>query len=439
LILTNTQQSSKKEIDEFNRLNDPTAAKRVILLVGKGTEGWNCPSLFATALIRELTSSNNFILQASTRCLRQVEGNTQPATIYIESHNQRILNDELKKTYGTTLHELNSTEPLTEEVNAVFLKTDYPKLEITRTYRRIVGDQRAQTDIKLTKPAEATKAVVTREIFTPVSERSGVVLSNTGEEATVVIRTDTYDLFTAAQQIATNYHLKINNVYQKLSAIYQDEVPRSHLRQLFQQVESQTSFYEVVEEQVTEALALIKFFDHNGDQTFKKTNDLYYHTIRYSPGKKKLVKYKRDYDGRNRNNWAFHYNPYKFDSGPEEDFLRQMLERLQVRTEDVHDIYFTGGITAPSQTDLHFEYKNKNGRYRDYYPDFVIVKRNGSFLIVEIKDENEKDDEDVSAKQMAVERLAKIPANKFKYEILYTDAPIPSSELKMVIDKLEKL
>ena len=48
-ILVNTQKSSPQEIDEFNQLNNPDSQKRIILLIGKGTEGWNCPSLFACA------------------------------------------------------------------------------------------------------------------------------------------------------------------------------------------------------------------------------------------------------------------------------------------------------------------------------------------------------------------------------------------------------
>jgi len=39
--------------------------------VNKGTEGWNCPSLFACALARKLKKIQNFVLQASSRCLRQ--------------------------------------------------------------------------------------------------------------------------------------------------------------------------------------------------------------------------------------------------------------------------------------------------------------------------------------------------------------------------------
>ena len=37
-ILVNTQKSSPQEIAEFNRLNNPDNQKRIILLIGKGTE-----------------------------------------------------------------------------------------------------------------------------------------------------------------------------------------------------------------------------------------------------------------------------------------------------------------------------------------------------------------------------------------------------------------
>jgi type III restriction enzyme len=65
-VLVHTSKTGKDAEAAFNRLNDPTSEHRVILLVNKGTEGWNCPSLFATALVRRLTSSNNFVLQAAT-------------------------------------------------------------------------------------------------------------------------------------------------------------------------------------------------------------------------------------------------------------------------------------------------------------------------------------------------------------------------------------
>ena len=46
IVLRNTSESNQQEINSFNRLNDPNSIHRIILLVNKGTEGWDCPSLF---------------------------------------------------------------------------------------------------------------------------------------------------------------------------------------------------------------------------------------------------------------------------------------------------------------------------------------------------------------------------------------------------------
>jgi len=101
--------SSEEIRDLFdNRINDPHLPYRVFLLVNKGTEGWNCPSLYATALARELKGSNNFCLQAASRCLRQIPGNSFKAKIYLSKPNVKILDSQLKETYGETLQELNS-------------------------------------------------------------------------------------------------------------------------------------------------------------------------------------------------------------------------------------------------------------------------------------------------------------------------------------------
>ena len=45
--------TKQADIDAFNALNKPDAPQRLVLLVNKGTEGWNCPSLFACALARK--------------------------------------------------------------------------------------------------------------------------------------------------------------------------------------------------------------------------------------------------------------------------------------------------------------------------------------------------------------------------------------------------
>lgn len=65
-------------------------------LVNKGTKGWDCPGLLSWALARKLKSSNNFVLQAASRCLRQVPGNNHRARIYLSMDNRAILDRQLK-------------------------------------------------------------------------------------------------------------------------------------------------------------------------------------------------------------------------------------------------------------------------------------------------------------------------------------------------------
>ena len=109
-ILVNTQKSDVLQIDEFKRLNNPRNQKRVILLIAKGVEGWNCPSLFACALIKEQTTSNNYVLQAATRCLRQTPGNRHSAKIFLDYGNARTFDKELQDNFGTDLDRLSAGE-----------------------------------------------------------------------------------------------------------------------------------------------------------------------------------------------------------------------------------------------------------------------------------------------------------------------------------------
>jgi hypothetical protein len=440
IMLMNTQKSSAEELREFDRLNDPSSQKRVILLVSKGKEGWNCPSLFACALIRQLTSSNNFVLQASARCLRQVAGNSQPARIYIESHNQRILNAELEKTENTDLTFLNNQEPKNREVTLTFTKTTYPKLQLTKTIETIVG-RKASEDITLSKPTTLQDAKIYRSVFSPVVQGTGIVLSGTGDEQNIAFSDDTYDPLTAATLIAQNYHLKPMHIKSLLRRAYDGEdIPRRDLHDLFQQIESQLGEYEVTETQITQTLALIRFTDDTGQPTMQKDSaGLYCHTIRIHETDEKYLLSSEDVSARNKANLGFHYTPYNFDSNPEKEFLIGMLDRLQTKTDEVTDIFFTGGLTNKSYTDLYFEYQKPDGSYHSYFPDFVITKKDGSFLLVEVKAKGKENDPDVLAKERAVRRVESLPENRFKYQILYTETPIATDKFANIVNLVEEL
>lgn len=437
LILTNTQKSSTKEIEEFNRLNDPQNEKRVILLIGKGTEGWNCPSLFATALVRKLTSSNNFVLQAATRCLRQVPENKQRATIYIEAQNQRILNKELQDTFKASLYDIHLLEPETKTQILEIKKETYPPLKITRKIKKVIKTAEQQKEIQLTKPVTIIKEQTLKTISEPNLKTQYFFLTSSGEQTQILFETSSYDLYTATLKIAQNYHLDYLQILQKLKQIYgQNQIPRNHLQALFEQVESQVQNYKIITETITEALAIIKFQDEAQKEVFTKNEKgIYCHTIRYKAGSfgndNKLLVHKKKFPDAKL---GFHYTPYNFDSEPEKDFFEQMFFRLKLKIAQIEDIYFTGGLTGTRQTDMYFQYKGIDGGYHNYFPDFVIVKKDNSFLIVEIKGENQKQDPIVQAKAKAVQELIGIAENHFQYKIIYTGAPL-SAEKFLEIEK----
>ena len=432
LILVNTQSSSQQEIDEFNRLNNPDNQKRIMLLIGKGVEGWNCPSLFACALIKEQTTSSNFVLQASTRCLRQIPGNTHTAKIFLDTKNRDILDKELQENFGTSIRELRGQDSETQEVVLRFRKTELPKLEISRWVRRVVWTEKASTEIQLSVPTDVEETPpVFRSILTPDFTRRGTTSPLTGigdmDEVEVIHRTT--DCYTLARRLGRNYHIPFMATLETLKRLYPEgEVPNEHLYPLYQQVEEQLKNYEEIEEEVTEALALIRIHDDEGKPIFKEkdADGFYIHRLRLLKRTIDRMKNDRllfdDEDLADKHGISFHYAPYNFDTKPERDFFETILATLNLSVADVEIFLFTGGLTDPKKTDFHFEYKGTDGNYHRYFPDFVIVKKTGEFYIIEIKSEKERNDPIVDAKRKAVERLAQLQPNAhFKYHVIYTD------------------
>ena len=423
-ILKNTQKSSPQEIDEFNRLNNPDNQKRIILLIGKGTEGWNCPSLFACALIKEQTTSSNFILQASTRCLRQVEGNTQTAKIFLDTKNSTILDKELQENFGTTLGELRTQDVETEEVVLRIRKPDLPKLKIVQLVRRVVPLENALTEVQLSLPTDVQEtSPAFRSILTPdFTQRGTSPLTGLGAQDEVEITNRTTDCYTLARRLAINYHLSVMKTLGNLKRLYPaGQIPYKHFNSLCKQVEDQQQDYEVIEEEVTEHLALIRIHDDEGNLLFEKddANDCYVHRLRLRKSKVDLLLNEADLE--DPYDVSYHYTPYDFDSGPEQNFFKTILATLNQSVADVKVFLFTGSLTNTKKTDFHFEYKGVDNNYHRYFPDLVIVKNTGEFYIVEIKSENERGDLTVEAKEKAVKRLVKLQPNAhFEYKVIYT-------------------
>jgi hypothetical protein len=429
-IVLEVHNESKDEIKDLfdNRINDPYLSYRIFLLVNKGTEGWNCLSLYATALARELKASNNFCLQAASRCLRQTPGNIHKAKIYLSQENVKILDSQLKETYGETLQELNLVSSNLGKERLILRKVEIPPVLLKKKILKVIPvDKKVDfKQIEIQKP-EITTEEYKKTIYDlrDIPNRKGVLI--TQKEEKLIIEEDFVDAYSFAVELSSLYRLSLMEIYEKIKTMYPDgEIPESHSNDVKKQLEEKLKNYTITEEEVEVALALIKPKDFNTEEKEGKT--IYTTEIVYHKDKENLLlKYER-FKEQNKEwyqlEFGFHYSPYNFDSNPEKDFYINLLSMLNEDPADVEDIYFTGAITDPNKTEFFFEYKGNDGRWHNYTPDFLIKKKNGKILIVEVKrekDRYDKVDGEKGLKAMKLREIAGLNPKKLKYEILFTN------------------
>jgi type III restriction enzyme len=120
--------------------------------------------------------------------------------------------------------------------------------------------------------------------------------------------------------------------------------------------------------------------------------------------------------------FGFHYNPYNTDSNPEKSFFELLLEHIGLHPDRVEDIYFTGAITDPRKTDFFVEYKDEDGKWHRYTPDFIIRRKDGKCLIVEIKAERDRNhtiNGENGRKAMALRQWENLNPDRLKYQMLF--------------------
>jgi hypothetical protein len=405
-----------KEVQELfdNRINEPSQPWRIFLLVNKGTEGWNCPSLFACALARELKGANNFCLQAATRCLRQVPFNTHKAKIYLSEKNVPLLDAQLRETYGESLSDLNLQTRETYEVKLVVRKTEIPPVVIKTRVKRIVfkGNQKPKSLILSIKELKPEPVKIKKTIYDLTFEEKAAKVLKSIDEKELELEEPVIDVYSLAVDIAENYRLNSLEVLSLLKKHFREGVVTlSIAEKIKEQVEEQISEYEVREEVVEQALALLKL------EGFKKDkNGNFYTEIRVNKTRlEELLLYWKE---AGEPAFGFHYDPYNFDSKPEKEFFESLLHLLNEDPDEVEDIYFTGAMTSKDKTDFIFEYySDADGRWHAYTPDFLIRKKNGKIIIVEIKGEPFKKE----AVEKAMREIEGLNPDKVKYEILETE------------------
>ena len=445
LCLVNTSDTSltkPADIDAFNRLNDPAAPHRVILLVNKGTEGWNCPSLFACALARKLRSSNNFVLQAASRCLRQVPGNTEPARIYLSGDNYGVLDRQLAETYGETIAELNQRMAERRTRRLVVRKLDIAPIRVLQRRTTVTRSDDALPPLHLSKPTAASGADLQERTYTLADAQAGKrVLRQLEDTVTITTEPDTVDVYAAAVDLGARYRLDVWAIHDELRRLYgHDGVTVAHLTPLAEQIEAQTRAYGVHEELVERALALVKIDGFRAELGAGGEPE-YVTEITYPVEREALLLSLSDLQTADPNAFGFHYDPYNFDTKPERHLFDDVLRSANLHPDQVEDIYFTGGITDPNKTEFFVEYRDVSGKVRRYFPDFVVRRKpddggepgSGKVLIIEVKSEREREAAAAGPKGMAMKEWQSINPERIRYKIISTSTDaIPADGLEEV-------
>lgn len=432
--------------------SDPSAPHRILLLVNMGQEGWNCPSLFATALVRKLANSNNFVLQAATRCLRQVPGNVHPARVYLTNINKKTLEAQLAETYGTSLKDLDAQHAERVEKEIVLHKPHLPPLLIKK---RVLRYRRKATDVAtsplifsvpdVAAPQGAT--IQTMDVVETASGKTSFQRVDSGDD-TLPMAPPELDAYAAANELAANYHLETGEVLAALRKAYGAgvDIPDYHLSALGLQIESQRSQYEEYFEEIDVAVALVKA--EGFDKREKNGTITYTARISFAKEREALYKTTRDTaDAKLALESSFHYEGYNFDSGPEVEFLDWALSVLKNEDHQIEGLWFTGGITDPAKTDLCAEYLGDDGRWHRYTPDFVLRRADGKHLVVEIKKDAYSPDitADIERfkqgkepqtsegrKVVALKRWEALNPEKLTYQVMFADTQLADAGKKHV-------
>ncbi|APG25947.1 TnsA endonuclease N-terminal domain-containing protein [Syntrophotalea acetylenica] len=405
--------TTNDDIREFNRLDSVSSDKQFILLVNKGREGWNCRSLFGVALFRE-PKSKVFVLQATMRCLRSVGDVQYTGQVYLTNDNLGILNDELQQNFRITTSELESKGTGKEPVQVRVLKQEKITLkrikksysltekelqegiallperddkqkwhELTEKYLLIHTIQEGLSPGKASTAPSKTEDLTERRQKVTFSE-----LSLVAEISRYLNRSplEIDDLLNRTKEKTEGLITLVNDFNELL---YDVIIPR-----LFNELYNLDPIDEVIEHEVE----LIKA---------PPMEKGYYE----SSGKPDLIVRESDAAVQKYKEKSFHLDTYCFDSSPEKTLFWDLLMEGKVTK-----VYFTGMLTH-GQSDFYIQYIDPESHtVRSYYPDFLLQKEDGSYVIVEVKGDNMIDDPIVQAKKEFARQIA--TASGMEYQII---------------------
>ncbi|MFM0260464.1 TnsA endonuclease N-terminal domain-containing protein [Paraburkholderia sediminicola] len=404
--------TTNDEIREFNRLDTEASKKQFILLVNKGREGWNCRSLFGVGLFRQ-PKSKVFVLQATMRCLRAVGEAQHTGHVFLSNDNLATLNEELLQNFRISVEELQNTASDKERVQIrvteppVKIKLKRVRKTYTLREKQITSGVAIGIDpsdakkwgeiIEKYRLIETQQSGLTAEVAARASvnrtfdhtsrreKREFSRLSFVAEVARYLNRNPLQvERILDSTKEGTDKLVAATNLFNEL--LYDEVIPR-----LFKEL------YDLDPKEETE--------EHEVE-LIKLPPTGYYEV---TAAKDKIVRM-GDVKGIERGK-SFHLDTYCFDSNPERTLFWDLLHE-----EKVKRLYFTGMLTH-GQSDFFIQYIDPDSHtVRSYYPDFLFEREDGSFVIVEVKADNQIEDVVVQAKKEFAHQMA--VASGMEYRII---------------------
>lgn len=402
-ILVNVgDEKYTKEIDlnNFNNLDvvgTIGSQKQIILLVGKGKEGWNCRSLFGVALYRK-PKSTIFVLQATMRCLRQITEVQQEGNVFLSKENLDILNNELDKNFKLTIKDVSSAggDKLTINVRVIPPIKTIALSEIKHHYELVGLNNIHEIDFKL---SELELEKYKSKVYT-TSDLTG---KQTMKESELVVEEYQFSIIELVFEIAR---------YLNLDPLAIESLLKKSIDGIDEILEYVNKHNNIIWDVIT-PLVFKYFYDvRYRVQSETKTVPLIKNVsddALWFKVKEDLLVNVNDNGVKKWKEKSFHVDNYCFDSKPELQFFLQYIQSPRVR-----EIFFTGMFTSKNNG-LEIQYIDPVSKIvRNYYPDFIVRFEDGTFEIVEVKADDQIDDEVVQAKAYAALELAENSNMKYK-------------------------
>lgn len=397
--------TKNEDIRNFNDLDVPGTVgsqKQILILVGKGREGWNCRSLFGVAMFRS-PKSKIFVLQATMRCLRKITTEQLTATVFLSKENYDTLDVELNKNFNMDIKDMSKP---TSEISQRYKVRVLPpprSIKLKRIWREYsLNELGYSTPIDFSiEGADFSKYSSTMYEKDSISRDMSVKETNIDH----LKERMRYSAFSLAGEISC---------YLNISPVLAARIIRESKDGEVAVLEAVNKYNEILDDviipRIFNALFEVKSELKSEDRDLillKEPKEGGYYEF---SGKPELVVTNADSQFKPTEvAKSFHADTYCFDSKPEKECFLQYVTNGKVKK-----IYFTGMFTS-NQGDLSIQYYDpESRRIRQYYPDFVAEMTDGSYELIEVKGDDKIEDSVVIAKAEAAREMAVASGVEYK-------------------------